>query len=279
VEFPEGQFAIEIQRDESLLSRPWDASCLRHVQEVARNKWFCEVRKCLRKFMYLARCICRMNTETDSATNVPDPAAVFACALSLWQACQKRGEVEKLNLSECFNGMDELMRETMRIANKFEAWACFHIDFEELNEVWPYLLQDKFGEICLIDIFPNELASALTSFGDSDCLRAALRMKLPIIFDDKLPIPVDITALNPVAGSPFKRYRIQTVRDAIEIEDTSPYVIGDDPFDSDFESPYFSLYGVGEDGLLEFIADRSSYSEAVKLARKLAPGIDFPDVP
>jgi hypothetical protein len=165
------------------------------------------------------------------------------------------------------------MRESMLIANQFEAWSCLHINFKELEDVWSYLLQDKFGDTCLAAIPLTELAS----FDESDCLRVALGMKLPVIFDDQLSIPVDITALNPVAGSPFKRYRIQTVRDAIEIEDSSPYVMGDDPFDSDFESPYFSLYGVSEGGLLEFIADRSSYSEAVKLARKLAPGIDFPD--
>jgi hypothetical protein len=216
-----------------------------------------------------------MNTETNSATFQPDPAAIFACALSLWQAGQKLAEVEKLNLSECFNGTDQFMREIMRIANQYEAWSCLHINFSELEDVWSYLLQDKFGETCLASIDPI----ALDSFDESDCLRVALRLQLPIIFDDKLPIPVDVSALNPVTSSPFKKFRIQTVRDSIENEDSSPYVMGDDPFDGDFESPYFSLYGVGEDGLLELIADRSSYSEAVKLARKLAPGIDFPDAP
>jgi hypothetical protein len=234
---------------------------------------------CLCKIMYLARCICRMNTETDSASVLPDPAAVFACALSLWQASQKRAVDEDLDLSECFNGMDQLMREIMRIANQFEAWACLHINFNELENVWSYLLEDNFGETCLADIFPTALASALVSFGDADCLRVALRLNLPIIFDDRLPIPVDITALNPVAGSPFKKFRIQTVRDAIENEDSFPYVAGDDPFDEQFESPYFGLYGVCEDGMLELITSHSTYGEAVQLARKLAPGIDFPDAP
>ena len=225
--------------------------------------------------MYLARCICRMNIETDSATELPDSAAVFASALSLWQASQKHAADERFNLSGCYNGMDQFMREIMRIANQFEAWACLHVDFKELNDVWSYLLEDQFGETCLAAI----LLTGLASFGESDCLRVAMRLKLPIIFDDKLPIPVDITALNHVAGSAFNRFRIQTARDYIESEDSCPYVLGDEPFDDEYGPPYFSLYGVGEDGLLEFIADRSSYSEAVKLAHKLAPGIDFPDVP
>jgi hypothetical protein len=216
-----------------------------------------------------------MNTETESATELPDPAAVFACALSLWQASQKSATDERANLSECYNGMDQFMREIMRVANQFEGWACQHIDFTETDDVWSYLLQDKFGETCLADIFPT----ALASFCDEDCLRVAMRLKLPIKYDDKLPIPVDITAYNPVAGSPFKSFRIQTVRDNVEDEYSRAYTPGDDPFDEEFHSPYFNLYGVGEDGVLEFITSHSTYTEAVRLARKLAPGIDFPDAP
>jgi len=216
-----------------------------------------------------------MTTETDSAIELSDPAAVFACALSLWQASKKRAVDEKLNLSECFNGMDQFMREIMRIANQFESWSCLHIEFNELDEVWSYLLEDKFGETCLATVS----LTALASFNDSDCLRVAMRLDLPIIFDDRLPIPVDITARNPVAGSAFKWFRIQTVRDGIENEDSSPYATGDDPFDEQYESPYFGLYGVREDSMLEFITSQPTYGKAVQLARKLAPGINLPDTP
>lgn len=41
-----------------------------------------------------------MNKEQEYDTEFPDPAAVFACALSLWQACHKCEAVEpSLNLS------------------------------------------------------------------------------------------------------------------------------------------------------------------------------------
>jgi len=43
--------------------------------------------------------------------------------------------------------------------------------------------------------------------------------------------------------------------------------------------PYFSLYGVDGDGLLEHIADGKNYAEILRLARNLAPGIAFPASP
>ena len=88
-----------------------------------------------------------MNTTSQSV----DPAAVFAVAHSLWAACESHAEREpRINLSECYNGMDQLMREVMRIAECFEACACEHIAFDALNDVWPYLLAPG---IC----FPSEL--------------------------------------------------------------------------------------------------------------------------
>jgi len=72
-------------------------------------------------------------------------------------------------------------------------------------------------------------------------------------------------------------FRIQTVRNSTEDGDPTPYSFADDPFDESFGKPYFGLYGVLEDGTLEHIADRRTYSEALSLAKKLVPGIDFPD--
>lgn len=71
-----------------------------------------------------------MTTE-DSKCDV-DPAAVFACANSLWLACKRQAGVDpNLNLSDAYNGMDQLMREVMRIAEMFEKWSCQHVVFEE----------------------------------------------------------------------------------------------------------------------------------------------------
>jgi hypothetical protein len=216
-----------------------------------------------------------MKTPAGSTSLLPDPAAVLASALSLWQACQRRAAESHLSLSECYNGMDQFMREVMRVATQFEVWACSHIDFEQMADVWPYFLEDRFGETCLAVMLP----SALASFDESDCLRVAMRLRLPIICDGTLPVPIMVSAPNPLAESAFREFRIQTVRDTIDGDDTLPYSSDEDPFDEEFGSPYFGFYGIGPNGLVEHIADRATYSEAVSLTRRLVLGITFPDAP
>jgi hypothetical protein len=65
----------------------------------------------------------------------------------------------------------------------------------------------------------------------------------------------------------------------LEDGDVVPFVADDEPNDEEFGEVYFSLYGMGEDGKLEHIADRKSYGEVFNLAQKLAPGIAFPSKP
>ncbi len=216
-----------------------------------------------------------MNTDTESAIVSLDSAAIFACALSLWQASQEHAKKDNLDLSECCNGMDEFMREVMRAANQFEAWACLHVIFNELNDVWPYFLEDRFGEACWAVLWPT----TLSNFDDSVCLLVAMRLRLPVMVDDALAIPINLNAHNPILQSAFRELRIQTVRSRIEDGEPTPYCCGDEPFDEEFGSPYFGLYGVAGDGLLEHIADRRTYKEALTLAQKLAPGVEFPNVP
>ena len=217
-----------------------------------------------------------MTTKSQSAEPHTDPAAVFACALSLWEACNEHAAGQKdFNLSECFNGIDQLMREVMSIGNRFEGLACQHINFDKLNDVWPYLLEDKFGKACLARLFP----ATIPKFDESDCLWIALHLRLPVTLDDALAIPIDMTTPNPTGGTGFRQFRIQTVRDSLEDGHVVPFVADDDPVDDEFGERYFALYGVGEDGKLEHIADRKSYGELLILVRKLAPGIDFPDKP
>ena len=212
-----------------------------------------------------------MSTQTDE----PDPAAVFACALSLWRECMRRSHSgQKVNLSECYNGGDEFMRVIMRAGTRFEEWACIHIEFEALDNCWPYLLEEKFGEACvaLKDV------TSLDEFCDNDCLAVALRLRLPVKVAGALPVPVDLSAGNPISASEFRQFRIQTMRE-YGGGDIEPFTSGDDPFDEKFGPPFFGFYGVCDDGLLEHIADFDTYAAAVGLARKLAPAIQFPDKP
>lgn len=206
----------------------------------------------------------------------PDSAAIFASALSLWQACMKhKNDKATVDFSECYNGVDQLMREMLRIANLFEAWACLHIAFEEWDEVWPYFLEDKFGEICLDAVSP----SSLGKFEERDCLRVAMRLHLPIRLDDALPIPIDERVSNPVSESEFKEYRIQSVRSSTVEDFVSPFCAGDEPFDENYTAPYFGLYGVDDEGFVEHIADRTTYAEALCLINKMVSDLEFSVAP
>jgi hypothetical protein len=213
-----------------------------------------------------------MNDQTDQS----DPAAVFGCAISLWSACMDANRVDpRLNLSEAYHGIDQLMREVMSIGERFEAWACDHVSFDELEDVWPYFLEDRFGLACLQVRNP----CALSGFENDDCLRVALKLELPVKAGERLPVPVELSARNPISGSTFPLFLIQTVRIRCGDQHVEPFKIGDEPFDKNFGVPTFAFYGITRSGLVEHIADRRTYAEAVELARALVPGIQFPASP
>ncbi len=206
-----------------------------------------------------------------------DPAAVLGAALSLYHEVKKQTIIEPgINLSECYNGGDEFLRQVMRVATQFEAWACEHVAFDQLDDVWPYRLEDDFGPACL-SVMGG--VGILMRFNKRDCLRVAAKLRLPLWANAGLPVAVDVIAENPVAGAGFRRFRIQTVRDFRGDNLIQAFTIDDDPFDERWGAPYFGFYGVQEDDLLEHIADRATYADAVELANKLAPGIAFPAKP
>jgi hypothetical protein len=167
------------------------------------------------------------------------------------------------------------MRVVMRIGHQFEVWASVHVVFEETEEVWPYDLEDRFGAACL----STTGVEALASFDDADCLRVAWRLGLPLRVDGRLPVPVCVSSKNPVIGSGFRAFRIRTFRHPINNKSVEAFTSSDEVCDDEFGSPGFGLYGVEASGLLEHIADRTTYLEAVALARKLAPGLELPDCP
>jgi len=112
-----------------------------------------------------------------SSIAAADPAAHFAIAVSLWRECHRHAAADpSLNLSQAYQGIDSLMREVMRIAHVFEAWACRHVDFTQLTDVWPYLLEDRFGTECLSILRPENLAD----FDTHDCRRIAAKLRLTL---------------------------------------------------------------------------------------------------
>jgi hypothetical protein len=92
-------------------------------------------------------------------------------------------------------------------------------------------------------------------------------------------LPLDLEAPNPVAGSVFVRWRIQTVRGRREEAEMEPMRYGDDPHDPEYEPPVVALDGVDATGRLEHVRDSANYAEARSLVMKLAPGVVFPEVP
>jgi hypothetical protein len=235
------------------------------------------LRNCLRRHPNLARYICQIMTGNDTLGGADaDPAAIFACALSTWRAIHARAEIEALDLSDIYNGIDQLMREVMRVACDFEGWACQHVAFDQLAEVWPYLLEYKFGPAILAVVPPD----ALTSFDDGGCLRVALGLCLPVIHDGLTRVPISVDASNPVTGSAYAALRVATVRDRLDRHEAEPFTPADDPLSSAFGPPFFALYGLPKTGgTPEHICNRPTYAEAVAVARNLAPGIRFPSAP
>jgi hypothetical protein len=210
-----------------------------------------------------------------SENDPPDPAALFACAVSLRDACEQRAQQINHNLSEAFQGIDQFWREVMRIGGVFEEWACVHVVFEEMSDVWPYLLEEKFGTACLQRLELEDLSS----FDTEDCLSVAMSLLLPLHYREGACLPLDVAAPNPVPGSPFAQWRIQTIRCLTGDDDFEPLVYGDDPFDAEYDPPLVALYGMCVEGVVEHIKDFTTYADAVAFARKLAPGVDFPDEP
>jgi len=211
--------------------------------------------------------------SADASSYEPDPAAVFAAATSLWRAChQREADDSTMNLGAAYRGMDQCMREVMRIAGDFETWACQHVVFAMFDDVWPYFLADRFGDACLKIIPPD----ALARFTSNDCLRVAFPLRLPLRADGSLRLPVDVRATHPSPNPGFSEFRIQTVRDELASDQVIPFTEYDDPFDPTLGPPYFSLYGLDDDGLCEHIADCNTYAEARCLAQKLAPSLNLP---
>ncbi len=171
--------------------------------------------------------------------------------------------------------MDGFLREVMRVATLFETWATAHVAFDHLGEVWPYYIEDRFGDACVevADIW------SLAGFDEMDCLRIAEQLQLPLYYGDVLVIPLEVRARNTVTGSGFAEFGIQTVRiHRIEAE-VVPFIRGDDPWDEDYELPRLALCGITAEGQCEHIADFITYRDALSLVTKLAPGIDFPERP
>ena len=204
-----------------------------------------------------------------------DPAAIFAASKSLWETCHEAASSSETNLSELFNGVDELMRECLRIATTFEEWACSHVCFEEITEVWPYFLEEQFGSVCLEHIPLEHLAS----FRRDDSFSVSLKLKIPLLHTKVMVLPLNIEVQNPNLDSEFKAIKIQTVHRLIESNSIEPFTKSKINELEHSNNPFYAIYGRDSKNLLIHISDQLCYENAHKLCQKLFPGINFPKTP
>lgn len=114
---------------------------------------------------------------TGSGYPQPDPAAILGAACSLKRVWIDDVDLEtRLRLAQRLPGVDSVMREILRIATRFETWACRNVDFEALDEVWPYFLEAEFGEACKVLMKHQDP----TSFGEAQCRAVAEFLELTL---------------------------------------------------------------------------------------------------
>jgi hypothetical protein len=156
----------------------------------------------------------------------------------------------------------------MRVGKLFEEWACTHVAFPHLNDVWSYFLEQFFGESCLRVIEADSLAR----FGSRECLLLTFDLEIPVWGDTELPVPFQKMIFNPVNVSPFESFLVQTARMSFTTMTMIPFRVGDNPFDENLGKRVFGIYGVERSGKIENITYRDSFREACDLLLKLAPG-------
>lgn len=111
----------------------------------------------------------------------PDPAAEFAAAMSLYINAETRADATKTCLSKAYEGHDELMRVCMKAGRAFEAWCCRHVDWNVgIADVWPYLLEDKFGTLAVDSLELPDGHLYLDRLNETHFRRIARKLKLPL---------------------------------------------------------------------------------------------------
>jgi hypothetical protein len=130
-----------------------------------------------------------------------DDAAIFAIAMSLYEGIVSRADDGGMPISDDYDGMDNFMRQCMRVARLFEAWACRHVNFDEMDVVWPYYLEEKFCAAFLRTYAVNELGEIVL---DDHCLVIANNLNLPLLdFPRGVEPPPSLPAAPPAGTVPW----------------------------------------------------------------------------
>jgi hypothetical protein len=118
------------------------------------------------------------------AETTPDPAAIYGIANSLDVAAQAFGKEvgDASAISDCYGGQDGYFRACMEVACIFEYWACAHVDFARMSDIYVYRLQDNFAA-ALKQTAPHGLniLLELEQFKPEHCLQVAKNLNLPLL--------------------------------------------------------------------------------------------------
>ena len=145
------------------------------------------------------------------------------------------------------------MRVVMRVATRFENWATGHVAFEKLDDVWPYMMEDRFGAACVDAMGAENLAA----FDDNDCLRVALRLCLPVKSSAGFCIYIDTFFQGPV---PIERD-----------ENNKPVVY------STREEAEREIAGDCIERLRQFLAGERDFGDAITVEEYIVPVTAYPD--
>ena len=109
-----------------------------------------------------------------------DSISTFVATHSLYLRASLLAESNGTNLSRCYDGGVGFIGECVRIGNEFDAWACEHVDFDQMAETWPYLLEGQFGRIA-IEVAGGE--QGLVSLGTTQWPLIAAKLKCVLLID------------------------------------------------------------------------------------------------
>lgn len=235
-----------------------------------------------------------------------DPAAVFAIAHALFVLLESkaaaRGEHQQEDdnqesIWEDHGGQDGALRNFMSTASIFEAWACKHVAFDELADIWPYKLMDSFGEAWKKMAgenyyhrdHPHRNMTHPTP-GPGMCYQLARLMELPVFYrenDELIPLLVHVQNLpskQPDLGMdtvPVTTWRFSTVK--VSLQSDGPTLLSRYTVTSAEpklnEHIELMLEAVTANGSSVVVGYFPTYDDAAKHALSLNPDLELPELP
>jgi hypothetical protein len=261
-----------------LMAAAWDAVMLQKIfdpdnaQDAAlwNDAWNLAVRQ--RYDMSKYRLEQALKTPEQPA-EAPDAAAEFAIAKGLYDYFANK---QSYDISEIYNGADEFMRRCAHLGRLFEAWSCDHVDFNAMQDVWPYYLEDHVGP-AVESMFWEQNCEIPVRWGEDELLSLATKLRLPVRIQNTPNCSMNVEwAAAPAQQGRYQRYQVRTVRHSEDGWAMEHYTVEDaqERHAADNDHPVlFALYGSLESsGEWEFICEAPSYDVLrTSMLRMLGP--------